>query len=71
MTDKDGPRDGAGAAVVDTGNISNYPYLENNPYRELANNDDDDDGDNIADDTDTEIVAAPAAIPETIIDVDE
>ena len=68
MTDEDGPSDGAGALGVDIGNIANHPYMGNNPYRELANDDDDD---NTADDTDIEIVAAPAAIPEAIVDLDE
>ena len=68
MIDKDGPNNLAGAAGVDICNIDNHPYLENNPYRELAN---DDDEDNTAGDTDIEIVEAPAAIPKKIIDIDE
>ena len=54
---------------MDIGNIANHPYLDNNPYQELANDDDDDD--NTADNTDIEIKVAPAAIPKTIIDVDK
>ena len=42
--------------------------MGNNPYRELANCDD---YDNTAEDTDIEIVAAPAAIPDTIVDLDK
>ena len=53
---------------MDIGNIANHPYLDNNPYRELANYDDDD---NTAEDTDIKIVAAPAAITDTIIDLDK
>ena len=68
MIDEDVPIDGDGAAGVYIGNIANHPYMGNNPYRELANDDDDD---NTADDTDIEIVAAPAAIPEAIVDLDE
>ena len=68
MTDEDVPIDAAAVTGVDIGNIANHPYLGNNPYRELANDDDDD---NTADDTEIEIVAAPAEIPRTIIDVGE
>ena len=68
MTDKDGPINGSGATGVDIGNIANHSYLGNNPYRDLANDDDDD---NTADDTDIEIVAAPAEITEKIIDVEK
>ena len=53
---------------MDIGNIANHPYLGGKLYLEIANDGDDD---NTADDTDIEIVAAPAEIPETIIDVDE
>ena len=53
---------------MDIGNIANHPYLGNNSYKELAN---DGDYDNTSVDTDNEIIAAPAAIHETIIDVDE
>ena len=42
--------------------------MGNNPYRELANDDDDD---NTADNTNIETLAAPAAIPETILDADD
>ena len=58
-----------GAKVVDIGNISNHPYLENNPYQELDNNDDDDNDNN--DDDYIELVVAPEEISETTIDVDE
>ena len=68
MIDEDVPIDGDGASGVYIGNIANHPYLENNPYQELANDDDDD---NTAEDTDIEIVAAPAAIPDTIVDLDK
>ena len=68
MIDEDVPIDGDGAAGVYIGNIANHPYMGNNPYRELANCDDDD---NTAEDTDIEIVAAPAAIPDTIVDLDK
>ena len=70
MTDEYGPKDSSGAAGVDIGNIANHPYLENNPYQDLDNNEDDDDK-NTADHTDIEIVAAPAEISEIIFDVDE
>ena len=53
---------------MDIGKIANHPHLGNYLYRELANDDDDD---NTAEDTGIEIVAAPAAITKTIIDVDE
>ena len=56
------PSNGTGSAGAYIGNI------DNNPYRELTNDDYDD---NTADNTDIEIVAAPATIPETIIDVDK
>ena len=39
MTDEDGPSDGDSAAGVEIGNISNHPYMWNNPYRELVNDD--------------------------------
>ena len=68
MTDEDGPIDGAGDSGVGISNIANHPYMEKKTYQEIANDDDDD---NTADNTDIEILAAPAEIPETIIDVDE
>ena len=68
MIDEDGPSDGAGATGVDIGNIANQPNLGVKTYRDIAN---DDDYDNTADNTDIEIVSAPAAIPKIIIDVDE
>ena len=86
MIDKDGPNDGAGPAGVDTGKIAKHPYLKKNLYWELTNdNDGDDDNDNNNendndnyndndnvdnDEDDIEIVAAPAAIYEIIIDLD-
>ena len=48
VTDEDVPRNGTSVAGVHIGNIANHPYLENNPYQELANDDNDD---NTADDT--------------------
>ena len=68
MIYEDVPSNGAGAAGVDIGNIANHSYLGNNPYQELANDDDDD---NTSDDTNIENVAAPASIPKIIIDVDK
>ena len=53
---------------MDIGNIANQPNLGVKTYRDIAN---DDDYDNTADNTDIEIVSAPAAIPKIIIDVDE
>ena len=53
---------------MDIVNIVNRPYLGNNPYQELAN---DDDGNNTAEDTNIEIIAAPEAITKTIIYVDK
>ena len=69
MTDENDPKNSSGAAGVDIGNIANHPYLENNPYWELVNNYEDDDADNTTDNTNIEIVAVPAEISETIIDV--
>ena len=65
MLDGDVLDDGAGATVVDIGNIANHMYLEYNPYRELANDDDNDEDDDI------ELVVSPAGISETIIYADE
>ena len=70
MTDEDVPINGTGAARVEIGNIYNHPYLGNNPYREITNYDDDDD-DDTGENTFIEIVSAPAAIPKTILGVDE
>ena len=42
MIDGVGTDDGTGAAWVDIGNRANHPYLENNPYQVITNNDDDD-----------------------------
>ena len=71
MLDGDGPGNITGASGVDIGNIVNHPYLENNPYRELANDDDDDNSDDNDGDDNIELVASPVSISETIIDVDE
>ena len=71
----DGDTNGAGAEGLDittnnnTANLANHPYLANNPYRDLANgdgNDEDNDGDD-----DIEIVASPTADSELIVRVDE
>ena len=71
MIDGDVPDNGVGAAGVDNGNIVNHPYLENNPYRKLANDDDDNkDGDNNGDDN-IYLMAAQVEITEKIIGVDE
>ena len=65
------PNNSASAAEVDIGNIANHPYLENNPYRKLANDDDDNkDGDNNGDDN-IYLMAAQVEITEKIIGVDE
>ena len=60
MIDKDILSDGAGAAGVRIGNIASNPYLGNIPYRELANDDDDN---NTADDTYVEIVSNQRQLP--------
>ena len=49
MKYEDGHSNGASAAGVAIINIDNHPYPENNPNREIINDDDDD---NTADDTD-------------------
>ena len=80
MIDGDGPCAGAaGVEIVtndNTANLAKHPYLANNPYRDLDNDDDDGDDDNGDNDNNDggdniELVAALIEDYETIIDIEE